>query len=102
MTEGTLEDDIMSEFLKAGFMPDSPATVGGNKQQELYWAEIIDGTIQSQPWTSGSQSLIASPVVSPQFWTGLSWSTSASGSQIVNTVKPRTSDHVSQATTIVV
>ena len=102
MTEGTLEDDITSEFLKAGSMPDSPATVGGNKQQELNWAEIIDGPIQSPSWTSGSQSLIASPVVSSQFWTGLSGSTSASGSQIVNTVRPSTSDHVSQATTIVV
>ena len=102
MTEGTLEDDITSEFMKAGSMPDSPATVRGNKQQELNWAEIIDDPIQSPSWTSGSQSLIASPVVSSQFWTGLSGSTSASGSQIVNTVRPSTSDHVSQATTIVV
>ena len=88
-------------------MSDSQATVGGNKQQELNWAEIIDGPIQSPSWTSGSQSLIASPVastISSQFWTGLSGSTSASGSQIVNTVRPGTSDHVSsvpQATTIV-
>ena len=106
MTEGILEDDITPEFLKAGSMPDSQATVGGNKQQELNWAEIIDGPIQSPSWTSGSQSLIASPVastISSQFWTGLSGSTSASGSQIVNTVRPGTSDHVSsvpQATTI--
>ena len=96
MTEGTLEDDITSEFLKAGSMPDSPVTVGGNKQQELNWAEIIDGPIQTSSWTSGSQNLIASPVVSSQFLTGLS------GSPIVNTVRPSTSDHVSQATTIVV
>ena len=108
MTKGTLEDDITQEFLKAGSMPDSPARVGGNKQKELNWAEIMDGPIQSPSWTSGSQSLIASPVastISSQFWTGLSGSTSASGSQIVNTVRPGTSDHVSsvpQATTIVV
>ena len=107
MNEGTLEDDITQEFLKAGSMPDSQATVGGNKQQELNWAEIIDGPIQSPSWTSGSQSLIASPVastISSQFWTGLLGSTSASGSLIVNTVRPGTSDHVSsvpQATTIV-
>ena len=90
MTEGTLEEDLTQEFLEAGSIPDSPAVIG-NKQQELNWTEIIDSPIESPSLTSGSASVIASPVASTigsQFWTGLSGSTTASGSPIVGTVLP--------------
>ena len=52
MTEGTLEEDITQEFLKAGPIPDSSA-VADNKQQDLQlnWAEIIGGPIESLSWT---------------------------------------------------
>ena len=52
MTEGTLEEGITQEFLKAGPIPDSSA-VADNKQQDLQlnWAEIIGGPIESLSWT---------------------------------------------------
>ena len=110
MSEGTLVDDIAQELLQAGFIDDSLA-VGDNEQddQQLNWAGSIDSTIISPSWTSGSASMVVSPVastISSQLCTGLPGSVTTSAPATVDTVRPETSEvnatSIPQVTTVVV
>ena len=110
MSEGTLVDDIAQELLQAGFIDDSLA-VGDNEQddQQLNWAGSIDSTIGSPSWTSGSASMVVSPVastISSQLCTGLPGSVTTSAPATFDTVRPETSEvnatSTPQVTTVVV